>query len=245
MCWGSEVSAAFAGLYFIFILFYYYWKPKNYVPYIIFTAFYMIMELFQTFQWIYGDVVNSVTTNNTCSRVNRSYTYVAFALIWLQPLMFSVIGYYAYKTKTFFRLMILNIKLLIFMFGVTIYIQFFTTTSLGTIVTCTFIGVKHHLAWLFNATFVVDHYVVEQGNDYKLYFFMSLVSFINYESDLYAIPLSWLLCLVITFIIGTSSYEIASFWCMLSVFSTVIIFLYSLYYKYFREEKTPHDKINV
>lgn len=86
MCWNIEITFTFALLYATSIAIYYKLKPKNYVSYIIFSSFYLIMELFQMVQWMVLDF--SVSE----SRLNTELTYVAYLLIWLQPVLFSYIG---------------------------------------------------------------------------------------------------------------------------------------------------------
>jgi hypothetical protein len=230
MCWSAQVSGIFAAVYFVFIMINTYRKPLNFIYYNMFMGFYFIMEVFQCLQWLYGDVIASVTTNNTCSGRNLGFTYVAFLLIWLQPILFSVIGHLNYKTRTFRKLRNITIFVLLLKLGIQIYTNVYVTSVIGPIITCTFIGENGHLAWLFNAIYVGGSYMSLRGTEYLLYFFLCFIPFALYRQDLWALPLSWLGTLLITVVFfKVSVYEIASYWCFLSVFSTVIIFLYSLY----------------
>ena len=62
------------------------------------------MEIFQTLQWLYGDVNDySITGTSYCDIVNTRYTIIAHLLIWLQPILFSYIGYRTNKNNNFFK----------------------------------------------------------------------------------------------------------------------------------------------
>ncbi len=79
-----------------------YWRE-----YLMFGMFYFTMEVFQTMQWLYGNVYTLSDSLNqdtdlcqfrnqgikSCDRVNTYYTVVAHILIWSQPILFSYIGY--------------------------------------------------------------------------------------------------------------------------------------------------------
>ena len=63
-------------------------KPINTRYYILFCMFYGCMEILQGCQWYIGISIMS----EICPPINRLLTYIAYLLIWLQPVMFSYIA---------------------------------------------------------------------------------------------------------------------------------------------------------
>ena len=90
MCWNLPVSLSFSVLYASFIVYYYNKKPNFWKGYIMFCSFYLVMEVFQSLQWMFGDLVHEyhIYGPSICSTKNKNFTYTAFILIWLQPLLF-------------------------------------------------------------------------------------------------------------------------------------------------------------
>ena len=103
MYWNYQVSLIFSGLFVLTNSYYWKKRPRYWKEYLLFGTFYLIMELFQTTQWLYGNVYDRSLSIGIekCDSVNRNFTLVAHTLIWLQPIMFSYIGYFTIN-KLFF-----------------------------------------------------------------------------------------------------------------------------------------------
>ena len=246
MCWSPVATGIFASLYFISGVSILIRKPSKWVELLVFTSFYMIMELFQLFQWTLGDVTmiaNETSILNGCSGTNQGFTYVAWALIWLQPLMFSSMGLYSnlwgsWKGKKSYFLKITLMNLVIFFYAIITLISInLSNVNYGAtdpdfdsnvgLITCTFIGKNSHLQWVIKS-FHPDYQV-----NNLLYVILCLISFINYDGELLGIALSWLLTFFVTIIcFNVSLSEIPAFWCMLSIGSVVINTIYSFVYSY-------------
>ena len=242
MCWSPVATGIFGSIYIIGAIGILITRPRNYVISLAFLSFYMLMEWFQFIQWIWGDV--TVTANETsllsaCSAINEGFTYFAWMLIWFQPFLFSVMGIYAHrhapmtgKKKTFVYLSIVNF--IVFLYSV-ISLAFANITS-STVVdygygailnsnvgirTCTFIGRNHHLHWMFRGI----HPDYQLNN--LMYVILCIISFVHYDWDIFGIPLSWTLTFFVTIIcFQTSLAELPAFWCMMSICSLVINFVY-------------------
>jgi len=186
------------------------------------------MELFQSFQWIYGDLINNyeIFGPHTCSRINKNYTYVAYILIWLQPLLFSVIGYTELKKKIFIKLIIFNILLFCYaLYSIILGTEFnkqkynIPNSNFG-INTCTDIGISHHLSWRFSVL------KIDMALNNLTYLILCIFSFLFYKKELTNIWKGWIMALVITkIILNPYDTEIPSSWCLLSIFANFIIML--------------------
>jgi hypothetical protein len=228
MCWNIEATTSFSLIYLCFIVFYYKMGMKYYKQYILFNCFYLVMEVFQTLQWLFGNVSN---TTETCTIINKTFTYIAFILIWAQPLLFSIIGITSDNNNNIFRkLSLLNILVFLYACAVLYYVtelnvQYgynFEKSSVSNI-TCTVVGANHHLAWMFQ-TGLIDY----QAN-HLLYMVLCFVTFIFYQPSMRGIPLGWIMTLVITLcVFKTESNEIASTWCLFSIFSNIVIIMYHI-----------------
>ena len=187
MCWSIGITAFFSTIYIISIYVYILWKPKNYVQKILFSCFFLVMELYQLSQWLFGDVINySTGKQNKCSIINKNFTYFGFILIWLQPILFNVLGHITYRSKEIFKKMyFVNVPLFVIaVISIFIITEFKinsgysrTDASYG-FTTCTFIGKNHHLAWMFAGAHP-DY----QAN-HLLYFILCVIPFMFYERDL-------------------------------------------------------------
>lgn len=232
MCWSIEFTTLFIFIYVISIIILFMTKPKKYVCFILFALFYTVMEIFQLLQWLYGDVLHTVQESTQCSLLNRYFTYFAFVLIWLQPLLFSFIGYIAYRSKEFKKLSIITSCLFLFVFLTLVYTTEHNINNGYPLVdsnignsTCTFVGQNNHLQWMFKG-FFIDY----QANN-LMYFVLCIIAMSFYNWDLFGVTLSWFLTLVITLsFFNVSKSEIPSFWCFLSVFSNVVNLIYALIY---------------
>lgn len=229
MCWSIPYTVLFAMIYVFFAFFYAFAKPKYWREYVGFSLYYLVMELFQLTQWLFGDVKYDVTLmgTNQCSAVNTAFTYVAYILIWGQPVLFAVLGLMHSKLHhTFFK------RYVMCMIGV--FIVSMCTLILGSVFgdpsayhisnsvlaehTCTSIGSTHHLAWQFK-TFHVD-----MQPNYFAYLAFCIISFVFYENQMKYIAYGWALALGFTMItLNPAFVEIASTWCLFSVFAEISI----------------------
>jgi hypothetical protein len=204
------------------------------------------MEVFQMLQWLFGNVGG--ITETSCTTINKIFTYTAFILIWSQPLLFSIIGIMTSNYKDIFRkLVVLNATVLLYACAVIVYITEYDVqygynlakSSLNNI-TCTLIGNNHHLAWMFQ-TGLIDY----QAN-HLLYMVLCLTTFIFYKPSISGIPLGWILTLFLTLLVfETESNEIASTWCLFSVFSNIVIVACHLYHRRHGAGANSHNSKNI
>ena len=195
------------------------------------------MELLQLLQWIYGDV-GSISTLGTCTDHNRIFTYVSFAYIFVQPLAFSCIGWIHYGSKgTVFPRLTIFLAVCFVGFVINFIVWNKTSTNLhynyqlvdSTIgnTTCTFVGDNGHLRWMYYG----GHPDYHSNN--LMYLVLSILVFTFYEKDLFVIPFSWGLTLLITItFFDYSLAEIPSFWCLMSALSIPIGVVISIYEYY-------------
>ncbi len=228
MCWNYEVSLTFSVLYLIINSYYLIAKPKYWREYFLFGMFYFTMELFQTMQWIFGGVEkNNLYGVDQCNSMNTNYTIVAHILIWLQPILFSYIGYRTNENKTFFyRYTIMNI--VIFLFSLVLLDtsginknNYIIENSIYGLSTCTNEGRTGHLVWRFKPK------IIEYFPNYLMYITSCVLSFIMYEkSKIRVIGTGWLLSFIVTYIIlRPSLIEMASSWCLLSIVANAYILI--------------------
>ncbi len=231
MCWSVPYTIIFSILYICFGCYFLMTKPTCWKSYIAFSAFYFTMEIFQLSQWLYGDVIDDHNThgNVSCSLTNEIYTYVAYILIWLQPILFCYIGLRdSIKYKNFFE------KYMWFVSGV--FCIAMLTLIMGSLKgdpgayiikdsiygthTCTSIGPTHHLGWQFKPI-IIDY----QPNHFA-YLALCILSFMFYDrKELKCIVYGWFLALILTIkILKPSNTELASSWCLLSIIGELTIF---------------------
>lgn len=229
MCWSILASSVFAFLYLVAIVIFYIEKSKFYKCYVTFSIFYMIMEIFQTLQWFLGDV--SPTEINQCSFTNRFFTYVAYILIWSQPLLYSYIGYLSNQNISIFKkLNYLNV--LVLFFAVTLLFQnndnliLVSHDSNLSNVTCTSIGETDHLVWRFKMS-----NVDMQPNNFT-YLILCIFSFLLYERELSYIGYGWTLSFIFTTLaLKPTNLEIPSTWCLMSVIANPLLLAVTLLQK--------------
>lgn len=234
MCRNIFETSLFSAIYVISIIAHQYFKKKNYKSYITFSAFFFTMEFFQLCQWLFAGVIHTVIQSATCSTNNKFSTYVAFILIWTQPLLFAFIGYQAEKTNgndgsIFKRLCVVYFGVALLAIGGLVYSTEFIKSSFPfgdsnySNVTCTFIGKNNHLVWNF-AGIHVDY----QAN-HLLYAVLCIIAFVFYQSDLLVVPFSWGFTLFAAcFIFRVTLSELPAYWCVLSVLSNIFIWIYEL-----------------
>lgn len=235
MCWDISVSIYFSLIYIMSNIYYVKCKPKYWQTYLLFSTFYLIMELFQCFQWIYGYVYDhSIYGIRNCHIINTYFTFIAHILIWLQPIMFSYIGYTTNKNKDIFKLLI-PINIILFLYSCLIlYLGFIYPNKNSYIIensvyglsTCTNRGLTGHLVWKFKP------YYLEYFPNYLMYLVMCILSFLSYDrNESRIIGIGWILSLLITeIILRPTIVEVASSWCLLSIVANFTI-LFSIIYQ--------------
>lgn len=228
MCWNYQVSLSFSVLFLLINSYYFIKKPLYWKEYLLFGMFYFIMEVFQTVQWLSGNVYdNSLNGVNQCNSINEGFTVFAHILIWLQPILFGVIGYRTSQYKTFFRRFII-VNLLVFFYslysltyGFSMDNYYSVDNSIFGLSTCTNVGETGHLVWRFKPA-SIDFFP-----NYLMYVVMCSLSFLMYDKpEIQIIGTGWAMSLVVTkLVLWPSILEMASSWCLLSIVANVIIFV--------------------
>jgi len=238
MCWNYEVSLGFSVLYLVINTYYLFRKPPYWREYLMFGMFYFIMEAFQTAQWLYGNVYIPADQTNTlanhgtymCDKTNMQFTVFAHILIWLQPILFSYIGYRTSNeiNKRFLKYLLIT-DFVVFLYSLLmLYIGFYKydyysiDDSIFGLSTCTNQGRTGHLVWRFKPA-SIDYFP-----NYLMYLVMCMLAFFLYDkSQTKIIGYGWLASLVITkLVLRPSLLEIASSWCLLSIIANIMIFVY-------------------
>ena len=229
MCWNYQVSLAFSGLFLLINYYYYTKKPLYWKEYLLFGMFYFTMEAFQTLHWLFGNVhANTLTGVNYCEPINQYFTVVAHILIWLQPVLFSIIGYRTSSNKRFFKLFTLvNLFVLIYSLY-SLYAgskrpdYYSIDDSIFGNTTCTNRGDTGHLVWRFKPN-SIDYFP-----NYLMYIVMCSLSFLMYDKmETKIIGVGWISALIVTkIVLWPSLIEMASSWCLLSIVANIIILGY-------------------
>jgi hypothetical protein len=197
--------------------------------YALFLSVFMVMELFQAIQWISGDVGSVFPSTATCTDKNKYFTYVAYFLIQLQLVVFAVVGWLREPTESKWKWITALYSILAF-FNMT-YLIYNTehhidygyplnVHSVISYITCTFIGPDHKLAWIFTGGNLTLQFT------WHTYLVQSLAVFVQYPKNIAGIPVVWGGILVGCLIFQVSFIEIASYWCFLSVISTVFVWIW-------------------
>lgn len=230
MYWNYQVSLIFSGLFVLTNSYYWKKRPRYWKEYLLFGTFYLIMELFQTTQWLYGNVYDRSLSIGIekCDSVNRNFTLVAHTLIWLQPIMFSYIGYHTNSNKKifgYFHLMnwiVLLYSLIVLYIGLDYHDYYHIDNSIYGLSTCTNKGQTGHLVWKFKP------YTIDYFPNYFMYLFLCVLSFVMYDKlETKIIGVGWFVSLVVTkIVLQPSVLELASSWCLLSIVGNFIIYGY-------------------
>jgi hypothetical protein len=221
MCWDNRVSLLFSAIFLIINLTYVVIKPHYWKEYFLFGTFYFIMEMFQTLQWLYGDV-------GTCTQMNAYFTFMAYLLIWLQPLLFSYIGLRTSRHRRFFVFMtIVNMCVLTTavysMYSARcVEVGYDIPNSIFSQRTCTTIGKTGHLVWKYKVG------TVDYAPNYLLYLLLCILSFLMYDRiGTQVVGIGWFICLIITkLVLSPQLLEMASSWCLMSIIANAVIYGY-------------------
>jgi hypothetical protein len=227
MCWSLEVSLAFAGAHLLSAAYVAWHRPPHSRHFLCFILFYFGMETLQALEWLNGVEPH---LNQSCSKTNTFLTFIAYLLIWLQPVMFA-----SFATKHDSRF-VWYFSLYTLVVAVGNLILGFCDKAVGLELmsrnektnygehTCTYRGEYDHLVWKFSVVsfnYQPTHYV---------YFTIILLTFIiHYDRILQStIALGWMTTFFVTlWRIGTVNAELTSYWCLLSIFADIPILIYT------------------
>jgi hypothetical protein len=227
MCWTPTVSFAF-GLFHLFVAFLV-WRKKNtfYIQFVGFCLFFACMEFLQGFQWIVG-------TPNRCTSTNTFLTVGAYFLVWTQPLLVTWIGWKSFEKDSYlhgYYTCLFRINCILLFFGVwNLMASFFLhegehiPDTNFMYPTCTLKGDYGHLDWKWGI------YSVDFQPNWAIYWANILTAFFAYPRHLQqTVACGWILSFLVTiFWVGGS--EVASFWCLLSVFADLPILVKTYFF---------------
>lgn len=231
MCWNYQISLFFVVIYICVNSCFWLLKPKFWKEYLIFGTFYLAMELFQTIQWLFGKVYPNVLTGiKNCDKINVGFTVVAYVLIWLQPVLYSYIGYRTVQTNGFIK-NYFYFTIFLFFYSMAILIAGFyfphsysVTNSIFGLSTCTNEGGSGHLVWRFKPS------SIDYAPNNLMYLVLCGISFMMYDRiQIKIISYGWMLSLVMTgIILRPHLLELSSSWCLMSIFGNLLIVVYVL-----------------
>lgn len=228
MCWNIGVSLAAAFFHVLTGIIVANKRVPEYRSYLMFTSFFLIMELFQAAQWWQGDV------HLGCTVKNRMMTIVAYLLIWLQPLLFVEIGersrLHAVQVRLQYarRLAVVTvwyaaINLLLGL--LTIPKHLLPGSSFGHL-TCTNVGRYGHLAWSFAPLSIA------YGPTHFVYLALIITTISFYPRPLLmTVGLGWVVTLLTSLYLVGTGVELPAFWCLLSVFVDIPILVRTFMYR--------------
>lgn len=240
MCWSLEVTFGFFLADACFLLFLLFMVDVRFplmrivnvhdcfdvrwLCYVMFVGFYTIMEFLQLVQWV----------TLTYPITNALLTYVAYILIWAQPVMFSIIAMIPH-----YRTIPRDLKILFWM-SVFTFVYAMTSimwggesgrdvtkvclASLNTnyaMETHTTIGPNGHLLWLF------DVMTLQYQPTHYVYMLLIVTTLLNTRDTILKSVLSfgWGVTFLVSVSLIGSGPELPSFWCFLSVFANVPILM--------------------
>lgn len=228
MCSGIGISLAAAACHVATAEIVKKYRPPESKGYLLFLTFYFVMEGFQALQWWLGDV------RVGCTPVNKFFTVIAYALIWIQPLLYVLIGKTTKLHALIVRLTYPEVisKILFIYSMVLLFVGFgkaptyLVPNSNFGLETCTTVGKYGHLAWQFapiSVSYSPTHIV-----------YLSLIAGIiaMYPPWLMVtIGLGWIGSLFIALLVVGPGAEIPAVWCQLSILVDLPIILRSITHK--------------
>jgi hypothetical protein len=180
------------------------------------------MEIFQAFQWLWGDLDQS-TVSTSCSLQNKLFTTFAYFLIWWQPYLFVQIGEAIGLRLSYARnvgLATLTIALFFLFLGFFEVPTYNLPKSNFANDTCTLVGPYGHLGWYFSVKSVI------YGPTFFVYFVLIINTLVFYPRILQlTVGLGWLLTLFLSIAIVGVDVDLPAFWCLLSAFVDIPIIL--------------------
>ena len=192
------------------------------------------MEGLQLTQWLVGP--SSSSLRSECSIPNKLLTLIAYLLIWLQPLLFSLMGAEQRLSDTWVRgdYFLFSTRVSLVALGAAMLNTFLSWLA-NTAVTvsgtpsnfgqemCTTVGRYGHLSWSFPI------YHLDTQPSYFVYLALIAMCIVQYPKAMkYTMGLGWFAMLLVATFMVRGSEEIPAFWCLLSVFAGVPILIYVL-----------------
>ncbi len=208
--------------------------------YVVFCVFYASMEICQAGQW-------SLNPDGTpdCTDANRALTYVAYALVHLQPVLFAAIGYLCVNRARFlFALALACVACA--SAALNAAAAAYTTERLPTGMnfgnaTCTRVGAHHHLEWRF---------AVRSADLHPNYwYYMSAIALCcalyrradeRWNTLGWTLGGGWALAFLFAWRGVGASAELPGYWCWLSVVADVPILLQCARARYVRMLQDKH-----
>lgn len=240
MCWSIQVTVLFLILHLLQAELVRRLNPRYKPTFLVFIYFYAFMELLQLSQWLMGSV-------NSCTQINKFFTIIAYLLIWLQPVMFSLFGivqtnkfqYYLYSFfMSIFALLIACLNMFLSYYNN--YAVLISSGSNFANETCTYVGQYGHLLWKFPI------YSLDIQPSYFVYITIILLCILKYPRAIQlTLGLGWFVTLLVSIYMVKGSAELPSFWCLLSVFADIPIIIFSVidYFRMRNHAKIPSEKI--
>lgn len=224
MCSSILISLLAGGSHLTALMLANKFRPPEYQSYLLFTKFYLIMEVFQASQWYWLDF-----TETSCSALNTGSTVFAYLLIWWQPYLFVQMGEKIGLQLNYARnlsLFTLIYALILLLVGLNRTPTYELPNSNFAKATYTDIGSHGHLAWYFSPLSIV------YGPTFYVYFAMILTLIWYYPRNLkYTVGLGWSITLVLSFISVGTSADLPAFWCLLSFLVDIPIVIRCITYK--------------
>lgn len=225
MCSGIGISLAAAACHAATAQVVRKYRPPESKGYLLFLTFYFVMEVFQALQWWLGDVKVG------CTPANKFYTVIAYSLIWIQPLLYVLIGKSTRLHALIVRLtypelvskILFVYSMLLLLIGFVKTPTYLVPNSNFGLETCTTVGKYGHLAWQFSPisiSYSPTHvaYLVLIGATIMMYPYWLMMT----------IGFGWLGSLFIALSIVGSGAEIPAVWCQLSILADLPIILRSI-----------------
>jgi len=194
------------------------------------------MEFFQALQWTFGELLPSSKFGYLkCPEINQAFTIIAYALIWIQPVLFGVIGmmhrrYLHGKHNN--RLISLSASIVLQSFVVCLWamlsliVGLFQTPSYSIpdsnygLSTCSEIGSYGHIGWRF-APATIKYQPTE-----FVYVGLILSSIATYTREYkLSLGLGWILTMIWAILTVGFGVDLPAYWCLLSIFVDPLIIL--------------------
>lgn len=210
MCWNAPVSIGFCIIHLLAF------RLTSRHSYRLFTVFYAIMEFYQAFQWLFGDV-------GTCSTRNTLITIIAYGLIWFQPWLYVLIGQAeTVELQYARRLAIMTFFWSMFTLFLGLFKQptYYLPNSNFGYPTCTLVGSHGHLHWIFSPITMIYQ------PSYYSYVMLIAATMSFYPKQLYPIVQGWSLTLLLSLLYVGTGPELPAIWCWLSVLVSLRLVVY-------------------
>ena len=218
MCWSINIALAAAICHIITGVLVINSTSRYKVQYLLFLAFYCIMELFQTMQHL-------TISDDSCDIWNSFTTVIAYILIWAQPRLFYLI----YRSTIGYSAVLNRMTIIVFIYALfSLLAGFFSVptyrvpnSNFGH-TTCTIHDANGHLQWFF-AVKTIQY----QPTHFVYLLLIGVISW-DFPKELFrSITIGWWATLVISLLWIGLNPSLPSVWCVTSVFVNIPI-LYSI-----------------